>query len=217
MRADAESPTPDTELPKRRPALRLWVLGVALGLAALYGWLLWPSDREINPYDLSRADGKSRFYDTTGPRSEMPRNLGLPQRLRWTWTQYQWEHRKRNPSAYTFPAMPVQPISIEGLLNQCMEVTGTHYFIAVELAGSLEFGHTNSLSGTQWVAAVEKAIEASGPVICYDFAKKRNFQDRLVLIRERPGLVKVVPRTKLSDYEQAGLIRAGTSAKAQKL
>jgi hypothetical protein len=81
--------------------------------------------------------------------------------------------------------------------------------IAVEIAGVVEFGHTNALNGTQWVAAFEHAIETSGPVTCYDYARKRNFQDTLLVIRERPGVVKIVPRTKLAEYQKAGLVKAG--------
>jgi hypothetical protein len=79
----------------------------------------------------------------------------------------------------------------------------------VEIAGAVEFGSTNALNGAQWVAAFEHAIEASNPVICYDWAKRRNFQDTLLVIRERPGVVKIVPRTKLAEYEKAGLVKAG--------
>ena len=89
-----------------------------------------------------------------------------------------------------------------------MEVTGTQYLIAVEIAGVIEFGHTNILNGVQWVAAVEQAIGSTNRVVCFDYAKKRNFQDTLLLIRERPGVVKIVPRTKLAEYQKAGLVRA---------
>jgi hypothetical protein len=97
-----------------------------------------------------------------------------------------------------------------------MEVTGTHYYVAVEVAGGIEFGHTNVLNGAQWVAAFERAIEASDSVICYDFASKRNFQDRLLVIHERPGVVKVVPRTRLADYQKAGLVKADVSGSVKK-
>jgi len=89
-----------------------------------------------------------------------------------------------------------------------MEVSGTKYYIAVEVAGAVEFGSTNALNGAQFVAAFEHAIETSGPVICYDYAKKRNFQDTLLVLRESPRVVKVVPRSKLADYQKAGLVKA---------
>ena len=209
MSTEAQLPAETTGSVKKRPALRLWILATVMGIAAFFGWLLWPSDTEISPFDLSRADGKPRFYATTYSKMEMPRRLPLPQRLLWTWTEYQRRHRKRNPAAYSFPASPVRLCSIHGLLNQCMEITGTQYLIAVEVAGAVEFGNTNILNGSQWVAAFEHASGASDSAICYDFAKQRNFQDTLLVIREGPGLVKIVPRTKVAEYQKAGSVKAG--------
>ena len=80
------------------------------------------------------------------------------------------------------------------------------------MAGGIEFGHTNTVSGPQWVAAFEHAIQDSTNVLCYDYAAKRNFQDNLLLIREKPGLVKVVPRSKLAGYQKAGLVNKKASA-----
>jgi hypothetical protein len=96
------------------------------------------------------------------------------------------------------------------MLSQCMEVTGTRYLIAVEVGGAVEFGSTNALNGAQWVEAFEHAIETSDPVVCYDYVKKRNFQDTLLLIRERPRVVEVVPRSKLAEYQKAGLVKVGS-------
>lgn len=188
--------------------MRVSVFIITASLAVLFGWLFWPSAPEIGAHELSRADGKPRFDVTKYPRVERPANLSLPQRIAWEWAQYKWRHRKRNPATYSFPATPVQPCSIHGLLNQCMEVSGTRYYIAVEIAGGIDFGHTNVLNGAQWIAGIEKALESSTNAICYDYAKKRNFVDGLVLIRERRGVVKVLPRTKLADYERAGLCKA---------
>jgi hypothetical protein len=208
MTTESSLPTPESES-KKRPALRPFFLASVLTFAAVIGWLLWPASPESSPYDLSRADGKSRFFPTTYSKVQMLQNLPLRQRLLWTWMQFQRRYARRNPAAYSFPACPVQPCSIHGLLNQCMEVTGTQYLIAVEIVGTVEFGSTNTLNGAQWVAAFEDAISTSNSVACYDYAKKRHFQDTLLLIRERRGLVKVVPRTKLVEYQKAGLVKAG--------
>src|SRR2546428_12330079 len=161
----------------------------------------------MNLGDWRRGGGVPRC----GPRAYQgrhnPPNLPLRQRAFWAWTQYKRRHGKPNPAAYSFPATPVQPCSIGGLLNQCMEVAGTQYFIAVEIGGAVEFGSTNALNGVQWVAAFEHAIETSSPVVCYDYAKKRSFQDTLLLIRETHRVVKIVPRTKLAEYQEAGLVK----------
>ncbi len=194
---------------KKQPAVRLWLVALVLGLAIVVGWLAWPSAGEgIDPFSLSRQDGKSRFYTTSYPKLQTPPNLPLRDRLWWAWVEYRRRHGKPNPMRVTFPPTPVQPCSIHGLLNQCMEVSGTQYYIAVEVAGAVEFGHTNALNGAQWVAAFERAIEASKAVMCYDFANKRNFQDKVLLIRESPGVVKVVPQSKLPDYQRAGLVKS---------
>jgi hypothetical protein len=203
----AETPLPGE--PKKRPAVRPWFFAIILGMAAFIAWLAWPAEPRIDAFELSRADGKSRFYATTYSTMQTPAKLSLRQRLVWWWMQYQRRHAKRNPAGYSFPASPVQPCSIHGLLNQCMEVTGTQYLIAVEIAGAVDFGSTNVLNGAQWAAAFEHAIETSKEVVCYDYAKKRNFEDTLVLIREKSGVVKVVPSTKLAEYQKAGLVKTG--------
>jgi len=208
MSTDPAPPIPESR-PKKRAVVRPWFLACALGAAGLVGWLAWPSDSRISPFDLSRADGKPRFYATTYPKMQLPSKLPLSQRLFWTWVQFKRRYGKPNPTAYTFRASPARPCSIDGLLNQCMEVNGTQYLIAVEIAGAVEFGHTNALNGAQWVAAFEHALETSGPVVCYDWAKKRNFQDTLLLIREKRRVVKVIPRSKLAEYQKAGLVKAG--------
>jgi len=195
---------------KKRVALRPWFVAIVLGIAAFYGWLFWPTESGTDPFELSRADGRPRFYATTYSKMEVPPNFSLRERLFWAWGQYQRRHGKRNPVAYSFPATPVRLCSISGSLSQCMEVCGTRYLIAVEIAGAVEFGNTNALNGAQWVAAFERAIEASEPVVCYDYAKKQNFQDALLVIRERRGVVKIVPRTKLAEYQNAGLVKAGS-------
>jgi hypothetical protein len=196
--------------PKKQAVVRPWFLTTVLGLAVLVGWLAWPSDSELNPYELSREDGRSRFYATTYAEPQVPPNLTLPQLLSWKWIRYKQRHGKPNPAAYTFPARPVGSCSIVGLLNQCMEISGTRYLIAVEIAGAVEFGSTNALNGAQWVAAFEHAIETSDPVICWDYTKKRKFDDTLLLIREKRGVVKVVPRSKVAEYQKEGLVKEGS-------
>jgi hypothetical protein len=91
-----------------------------------------------------------------------------------------------------------------------MEISGTRYLVAVEVRAQIEFGNTNELSGAQWVAAVEQKLRAGQLVRCYDYAKKGKFDDSLLLICERPGVVKVVPRTKLAEYQAAGLVEKGS-------
>ncbi len=177
-------------------------------MLAFLGWLAWLSNVGPRPYVLNHADGKVRFHATTYQQTGPWPAFTLPQRLGWEWTQFKRRYIKPNPAAFAFPASPIRPCSIVGLLEQCMEVSGKQYLIGVEIIGDVEFGHTNKMNGTQWVAAFEHALETSGPVTCYDAARKQTFKDTLLLIYERPRLVKVVPRSKVAEYQKAGLVRA---------
>ena len=194
---------------KKRVAIRAWVVAPVLVLAAFILCLAWP--RENDPFELSRADGRPRFFATVYSKTPVPPNLPLAERLVREWYQYKRHHGTPNPASWSFPATPVQLCSIHGLLSQCMEVAGTRYLIAVEAgAASVEFGSTNALNGAQWVAAFERAIETSDGVLCTDLAKRQGFRDKLLLIRERPRVVKVVPRSRLAEYQNAGLVRANS-------
>jgi hypothetical protein len=187
---------------------RLSILASAIIIAALFAWVAWPSDPGISPLDQSREDGKSRFWASSYPKTGGASNASLSARIFLLWMDLQRRYGKPNPASYSFPASPVALCSVGGLLNQCMEVSGTQYLIGVEAAGAaIEFGNTNVLTGAQWVAAFETAIEKSEPVMCYDYAKKRSFHDTLLLIREKPRLVKIIPRSKLSDYQKADLVK----------
>ena len=182
---------------------------LSLIAAGMLGMVLWPEIPEVSVYELSRADGISRFYATTFSKTVAQPNRSLLRRLEHTWTEYQRRNGKRNPAGFVFARQAVQRRGIQEMLSQCMEITGTRYLIAVEIAGAVEFGHSNVLNGTQWVAACEQAIESSTAIVCYDYAKKSNFEDTLVIVRDTPGVVKVLPRTKLRDYQEAGLIDLG--------
>jgi hypothetical protein len=98
---------------------------------------------------------------------------------------------KPNPAAVNFPPLSDCLCGVQ-LLNQCMEVTGTRYLIAREALGdSIKFGHSNTLNGTQWVAAFEQALQRNG----YD------------LIGEKSGVVKLIPKGARAKYENAGLLK----------
>jgi len=137
-------------------------------------------------------DGRPAYVATAYPTIEVPRHATLKQRVVLSYFDLKMRLGKKNRVAYRFPPTPVQPCSVFGLLDQCMEVTGTHYLIAREaVTSSVNFGHTNTLTGTQWVAAFEQALRDEG----------------LLLIRDKPGVVKVIPRGKLAEYQKAGLVR----------
>jgi hypothetical protein len=95
-----------------------------------------------------------------------------------------------------------------------MEVTGTRYLMAYEAAaGSVQFGHSNVLNGAQWVAAFEATLQTNQPE-CFDHAAKGIRRENLLLIREKPGVVKVIPPSRLADYQKAGLVDASYKPEA---
>jgi hypothetical protein len=55
--------------------------------------------------------------------------------------------------------------------------------------------------------AFEAALQTNQPD-CFDYVAKRSRPENLLLIREKPGVVKVVPPSRLADYQKAGLVSA---------
>lgn len=145
-----------------------------------------------SPDDLLAKYGPPAFLATKLPRLEAPHNATLGHRLWLVYVRIHERFRTRNPAAYRFGPSPIGPCSLDGLLNQCMQVTGTRYLIAREaLGGVVYFGHTNTLNGAQWVAAFEQTLRTNG----------------MILLSNKAGVVKVIPKTKLDAYRKAGLVK----------
>jgi RNA polymerase sigma factor (sigma-70 family) len=107
-----------------------------------------------------------------------------------------------DPKNSSFPAHPIQRCSISGLLNQCMQVTGDHYLIDKEVsAGTVQFGNAETLDGSQWVEAFEKALQTARPE-WWDSARKGFRRENLVFIRfPQKKVVLVLPKDKAAKYE----------------
>jgi|GEM_PF-1715836 len=195
----------------RPQRIRRWLvlgglsLAIAVSIWRLLFFNLWNSE-ESKPQPA--WDGKPRFTETTYSKRGASPNSTLWQRMFMAYYDFRMRHGRKNPAAWSFPATSPQNCSIHGLLNQCMEVTGTRYLIACEAAaGAVQFGHSNVLNGAQWVAAFEAALRTNHPN-CFDYIAKRPRPENLLLIRETPGVVKVIPPSRLADYQKAGLISA---------
>ena len=97
-------------------------------------------------------------------------------------------------------ARPTQRCSIHGLLNQCMEMSDVRYLIDKNVAaGSVNFGHTNTLNGTQWIAAFESALQTGQPE-WYVSESNQFRKENLVLIRYDSKTVLVLPTDRASQY-----------------
>jgi hypothetical protein len=87
-----------------------------------------------------------------------------------------------------------------------MAISGTQYLIANEVAAeAVSFGHTNTLNGSQWIAAFEATLQTNRTE-WYDVLEKRMQRETLLVIRGKPGTVKVLPRSRLTAYQQARLV-----------
>jgi hypothetical protein len=98
-----------------------------------------------------------------------------------------------------FPPSPTSLHSI-GLLSQCTQVSGVRYFIAKDVAsGQVEFGHTNTLLGSDWVSAFMKALETAKPE-WYDPGRGAFRKENLVFITNRTGTILVMPKEMAVEY-----------------
>jgi len=129
------------------------------------------------------------FQATTYP-------TGSPEMMQYLTNNY------GHPLNYTFPITAVQLSSINGLLNQCMEVSGWRYLMDKEVAaGSVKFGCPKVYNGEEWVDAFESALQTNKPE--WWAAKKNGFRrENLVLIRfPKEKTVLVLPKEKAAKYQ----------------
>jgi hypothetical protein len=175
-----------SSLLRSRPFLIYSFLFLLLGAITV---ALWPTPI---PFD------EKEFYATTLPR--ISKNAPFKTRVFHVLEQF----LPRRARKWTF--MPTTSntaaCSVSGLLNQCMEVSGTRYLIHKELAASLVyFRHTNALSGPQWVAAFENALQTGTPE-WYDWKLKKTRNESLVLIRfTNLNTVLVIPKDKAAQFQ----------------
>jgi len=182
--------------PRSRFRTVRWLIVAAVLIASALSWSLTrTSERRVFSLETLPRDKEPAFISTSKPVRDLGPLTGLPlhKRLKGMYLKLKMfiVPPKPNPAAYTFPASTDRRCSVHGLLEQCAQVTGARYLIAREArADSIYFGH-DRLNGTQWVAAFEKALQ----------------QDGYVLIREKSGLVKVIPERVLVEYERTGLVK----------
>ncbi|NOS69984.1 MAG: hypothetical protein HOP33_08640 [Verrucomicrobia bacterium] len=172
-------------------------LVILLAIAQLVFFDVW----EGGDWKPPEWHGEPRFVETRLPKLTAPPNASFQQRLTIAYTQFM---RRFGKTTYSFGARSNALCSVHGLLTQAMEVGGTKYLIAQEVS-NVEFGHTNTLSGAQWVTAFESALQNNQPQ-CFHPATNGFWSENLLLVRENARVVKVIPRSRLPDYQKAGLV-----------
>ncbi len=187
-----------------RLALRFSLATLLVGLGVV--WLSGALDGPLDRYFTSRwptygnlavwpQDGRPFFAASIRPDSSAlkpPPNASLKLRLGFAYARLIDKVGIKNPAAWRFPACKTQQWDTWSLLQRCANITGKCYLISIDaLDGTVSFGHTNTLNGTQWVAAVETALRDDG----------------ILLVPDNGRLLKVVPRDKVDKYRKAGLVK----------
>lgn len=180
--------------PGRRPlTLRTASLLGVLVVAAILWYAVVRTERFADSLSSLPQDGRPAFVVTKGPHLVVPRNANLVQRLYCAYWNLRIKWERKDPGAIAVPPSPVQLCSVLGSLNQCTQLTGTRYLIAREaVERTVNFGTTNTLNGTQWTAALERALRGDG----------------LLMLSNKAGVVKVIPKDNLEEYRKAGLVKA---------
>ena len=173
-----------------------WLFAAAM-LTVLIGavFLMIRHQRELS------FSNDPRFVVTALPTIDLPSNTTLRQRIFFGWFQFSQRFQKPNPSMSWFPASPTNLCSIQGMLNQCMEITGVRYVIAKDVApGTIRFGHTNTLNGAQWVLAVTDLLQNGQPQI-WDSQTKTFRKENLVLLTNDARTVLVLPKAMAQEFQ----------------
>ncbi|HEX4644213.1 MAG TPA: hypothetical protein VH598_01245 [Verrucomicrobiae bacterium] len=189
---------------------RRYVLAVALIFALVIGMLFFMPGRKAAP---PLPFGTNLFIATAPPVAGFAPNASLGVRARYyLFKIYSKFQRRSFKIGWSFPASPVTGCSIQGLLNQCMQVSGTRYLMPVGVAaGVVQFGHTNVLDGPHWVAAFEQALQSDG-VQCWDPQTKTTGPEHLVLLRfPAQKVVVVLPAKAAEEFQRTNGIHLPAS------
>jgi hypothetical protein len=176
--------------------LRIGLVAAAIFLLAL-AVLMWALTRPSKYF-------KDSTLVATKPldRSDLFAQMrGGPAFLKPLWKRYyQWRPMVMTT---TFSPSQTNACSIHGLLNQCHDVSGIQFFIDRNVAaGAVQFGHTNTMSSTEWVAAFTNALQTERPE-WWESHPNRSRKENLVLIRVDRRTILVLPPDRAAFYGSA--------------
>lgn len=150
----------------------------------------------------------ARFVVTSNSPPPYIRNpipgTGPADQTYWKRQEIRWQFQKPNPEKHSFQACEPRACSIHGFLSQCTEVTGVPFVIAKEVAaGSVKFGHTNTLNGVQWAKALTDALQAAPPE-WWGSVPRRFRQENLILLSQDGRSVLVLPEEMAMEFRAKG-------------
>ena len=100
---------------------------------------------------------------------------------------------------YTF-SPTTNRMSIEPILTQCHEASGTRFFIDKQVAaGTVNFGFSTNLNGPQYVAAFTNVLQTGKPE-WFDSATKKMRHENLVLLPVEKNAYLVLPPERVSEF-----------------
>jgi hypothetical protein len=183
---------------KGSPRVALWLLAGVFVVFLLASMLFLTPPLRDSPFS-----NDARFVLTTKPQFGTAAGAPLKDRV-FVWAmRIHQRFAKPKPGAFTFPPAATNRCSIHGTLNQCMDVTGVRYVIARDVAaGTVEFGHPNTLNGDQWVKAFTEALETGQPE-WWDSKAGRFRKEKLILLTNSPATVLVLPQETAREFQRS--------------
>jgi cation/acetate symporter len=186
-------------------------LGGMKGITLVQAFQYWAKMFAISVPIFVLMSVYGHYGKQVGANSTQPPGFQLPANITWRETTYStrgrmpfvaemmmsvFEFRQRHwpdPLTHSFAPSPVALSSINGMLNQCMEVSGMHYQMPVAVAGAaVPFGNAQTLNGAQWIAAFEKVL-GENEIEMWNSGQAT--REKLVLLRAGPRLTYVLPET----------------------
>jgi hypothetical protein len=184
---------------------RLLIAVVALMFLLLVALLLIPDTGRRMPSLPFDTNGYivTTTFDVMSLHPPPHASLGLRLRFAYWRLSEKLHPYEPNPTNTTYAASPVVPCSIQGLLNECMQTSGTRYMMPLDVAaGSVHFGNAIALDGRQWIDSFESALQTNTPE-WWDFKAKRRYYENLVLIRyPEQKTVLVLPASAAREFRR---------------
>ena len=184
---------------KMKTALKaIRLLGAATLALFCVALLLISFSAEDSPFSE-----ESRLVLTGNHGINLSANATLEDRAFGWWRKIQRKIRKPLPTTSSFPATDgTNPCLIGGLLNQCARVSGLRYEIDSHVAaGTVQFGHTNTLNGEQWVRAFTDALQTAQPE-WIDSQTKKGRKENLVVLTNDVGTIFVLSKEMADEFQR---------------